>query len=46
MLWYLGEKGDSEPLGVVPISVVSATSPTFLLQWRLPVESRSTRRCR
>lgn len=35
VLCYLGEDGDSEPLGgpgVVPISVVSATSPTFPLQ--------------
>lgn len=46
MLWYLREKGDSEPLEVVLISVVSATSPIFLLQWQLPAESRSTRRCR
>lgn len=46
VLWYLREKGDSEPLEVVLISVVSATSPIFLLQWQLPAESRSTRRCR
>ncbi|XP_051656461.1 arsenite methyltransferase isoform X4 [Manacus candei] len=30
----------------MPISVVSGTSPTFSLQWQLPAESRSTRRCR